>query len=159
MRCNHGTNVFKSQLPQNPDPQKDGVSGDDITHPQERQPLPDRLPQGLVEWLARINRRYLALNQEKTNDTRNQFVGCVADASKVVYSYLTILSTVFSVLWDLKNSALPPRNPCPIFLHACCDPLPACLSFLHKSSVFSGRSVVKKTGMKITIDIRNAAMN
>jgi hypothetical protein len=32
-------------------------------------PLPDRLPQSLVEWLACINRRYLALNQEKTNDT------------------------------------------------------------------------------------------
>ena len=45
------------------------VSGNDITHPQEQQPLPDRLPQSLIEWLARINRRYLALNQEKTNDT------------------------------------------------------------------------------------------
>ena len=54
---------------QNPDQQKDGTSGDDITHPQEQQPLPDRLPQSLIEWLARINRRYLALNQEKTNDT------------------------------------------------------------------------------------------
>ncbi|MHB1120927.1 MAG: hypothetical protein ACYC6H_01195 [Bellilinea sp.] len=54
---------------QNPDPQKDGVSGDDITHPQEQQTLPDRLPKGLIEWLARINQRYLALNQEKTNDT------------------------------------------------------------------------------------------
>ncbi len=55
--------------PQNPDPQKDGVSGDDITHLREQQTLPDRLPQSLIEWLARINRRYLALNQEKTNDT------------------------------------------------------------------------------------------
>jgi hypothetical protein len=55
--------------PQNPDPQKDGTSGDDITHPQEQQTLPDRLPKSLIEWLARINRRYLALNQEKTNDT------------------------------------------------------------------------------------------
>ena len=42
---------------------------DDITPSQEQQPLPDRLPQSLIEWLARINRRYLALNQEKTNDT------------------------------------------------------------------------------------------
>jgi len=33
----------------------------------EHQTLPDRLPQSLIEWLARINRRYLALNQEKTN--------------------------------------------------------------------------------------------
>ena len=53
----------------NPDPQKDGVSGDDITHPQEQQTLPDKLPKSLIEWLARINQRYLALNQEKTNDT------------------------------------------------------------------------------------------
>ena len=55
---------------QNPDPQVKGVSGNDITHPQEQQSVPDRLPQSLIEWLARINRRYLALNQEKTNDTR-----------------------------------------------------------------------------------------
>ena len=54
---------------ENPDPQAKLVSGDDITHPQEQQILPDRLPQSLIEWLARINRRYLALNQEKTNDT------------------------------------------------------------------------------------------
>jgi hypothetical protein len=56
-------------LPENPDPQEKPVSGDDITPSQEQQPLPDRLPQSLIEWLARINRRYLALNQEKTNDT------------------------------------------------------------------------------------------
>ena len=55
--------------PQNPDPQNDGVSGNDINHPQEQQTLPDRLPKSLIEWLARINQRYLALNQEKTNDT------------------------------------------------------------------------------------------
>ena len=42
---------------------------DDITRSQEQQPLPDRLPQSLIEWLARINCRYLALNQEKANDT------------------------------------------------------------------------------------------
>ena len=59
----------------NPDPQEKPVSGDDITpcqerlYPQLEAPLPDRLPQSLIEWLARINRRYLALNQEKTNDT------------------------------------------------------------------------------------------
>ncbi len=56
-------------IPKNPDPQVNRVSGDDITHPQEQQNLPDRLPQSLIEWLARINRRYLAINQEKTNDT------------------------------------------------------------------------------------------
>jgi len=59
-----------SQNPsENPDPQEKPVSGDDITPSQEQQTLPDRLPQSLIEWLARINRRYLALNQEKTNDT------------------------------------------------------------------------------------------
>ncbi len=31
--------------------------------------LPGRTPQSLIEWLARINRRYLAISQEKTNDT------------------------------------------------------------------------------------------
>ncbi len=60
---------FSHNTPQNPDPQKDGASGDDITHPQEQQTLPDRLPKSLIEWLARINQRYLALNQENTNDT------------------------------------------------------------------------------------------
>lgn len=64
--------------PQNPVPQKDGTSGDDITHPREQQALPDRLPRSLIEWLARtlapaasagVNPRYLALNQEKSNDS------------------------------------------------------------------------------------------
>ena len=54
---------------ENPDPQEKRFSGDDITVSQEQQPLPDRLPQSLIEWLARINLRYLALNREKTNDT------------------------------------------------------------------------------------------
>ena len=54
---------------ENPDQQEKPVSGDDITPTQEQPRLPDRLPQSLIEWLARINRRYLALNQEKTNDT------------------------------------------------------------------------------------------
>jgi len=51
------------------DPQSNRVSGDDINHSQEQQTLPDRLPQSLIEWLARINRRYLALSQEKANNT------------------------------------------------------------------------------------------
>jgi len=63
---------------QEPDPQKTAASEDDITASQEQQNLPDRLPKSLIEWLARphapaanvgVNRRYLALNQEKTNDT------------------------------------------------------------------------------------------
>ena len=56
-------------LSQKPDPQEKPSSGDDITPSQEQLCLPDRLPQSLIEWLVRINRRYLALNQEKTNDT------------------------------------------------------------------------------------------
>ena len=66
----------KSQnLSENPDPQEKPVSGDDITpsqeqlNPQLEVRLPDRTPQSLIEWLARINRRYLALDQEKTQDT------------------------------------------------------------------------------------------
>jgi hypothetical protein len=65
-----------SQNPsENPDPQEKLVSGDDITpsqeqlNPQLEVRLPDRTPQSLIEWLARINRRYLALDQEKTQDT------------------------------------------------------------------------------------------
>jgi hypothetical protein len=61
--------IGSQNFPENPDPQEKPVSGDDITPSQERPRLPDRLPQSLVEWLARINRRYLALNQEKANDT------------------------------------------------------------------------------------------
>jgi len=53
----------------NLDSQEKPVSGDDITPSQEQPRLPDRLPQSLIEWLARINRRYPALNQEKTNNT------------------------------------------------------------------------------------------
>jgi len=64
------TDTSASQnLPVNLDPQANRVSENDITHPQEQQILPDMLPESLIEWLARINRRYLALNQEKTNDT------------------------------------------------------------------------------------------
>ena len=55
--------------PYNHDSQEKPVSGDDINPSQEQQLLPYRLPQSLIEWLARINRRYLALNQEKTNDS------------------------------------------------------------------------------------------
>ena len=51
-------------LSKNPDAQEKRVSGDDIT-PSQEQPLPDRLPQSLIEWLARINRRYLASQYER----------------------------------------------------------------------------------------------
>jgi hypothetical protein len=65
MADENGSQNFSENL----DPQEKPVSGDDITPTQEQPRLPDRLPQSLIEWLARINRRYLALNQEKTNDT------------------------------------------------------------------------------------------
>ncbi len=64
--ANKPVSQFSSQ---NPDPQKDGLLEDGITDPQESQTLPDRLPLSLIEWLAQINRRYLALNQKKTNET------------------------------------------------------------------------------------------
>ena len=56
-------------ISENPDPQVKQVSGDDIPNSQGQHSLSDWLPQSLIEWLARINRRYLALNHEKTNDT------------------------------------------------------------------------------------------
>ena len=61
--------IVSQNISENPDPQEKPVSGDDITPSQEQPRLPDRLPQSLIEWLARINRRYLALNQENTYDT------------------------------------------------------------------------------------------
>jgi hypothetical protein len=39
-------------LSTNPDPQEKPVSGDDITHLQEQQTLPEKLLQSLIEWLA-----------------------------------------------------------------------------------------------------------
>jgi hypothetical protein len=56
-------------FPENPDPQEKTVSGDDIKSSQEQPRLPERLPQSLIEWLVRINRRYLVLDRETTNDT------------------------------------------------------------------------------------------
>ena len=52
---------LSQNFPENPDPQEKRVSGDDITPSQERS-LPDKLPQSLIEWLARINRCNLALS-------------------------------------------------------------------------------------------------
>ena len=49
---------------ENPYPQQKPVSGDDITPSQEQQSLPDKFPQSLIEWLVRINQRYLARVQE-----------------------------------------------------------------------------------------------
>jgi len=54
---------------ENPDAQPNSPLGDDITHFQEQSARPAALPKNLVDWLARINRRSQALNQEKLNDT------------------------------------------------------------------------------------------
>ena len=64
------TNKHSGQnFSENPDPQEKRLSRDVINHLQEQQILPDGLPMKLVDWLARINRRYLAINQGRTNDT------------------------------------------------------------------------------------------
>jgi hypothetical protein len=50
--------------PQNPDPQKDGVSGDDITHLQGQLHIPERPPKSLLDWLVRVHLRLMALEDE-----------------------------------------------------------------------------------------------
>ena len=45
---------LRQNFSNNPDPQEKQVSRDDITYLQEQQTLPFRLPQSLVDWLARI---------------------------------------------------------------------------------------------------------
>jgi hypothetical protein len=52
-----------------PDPQEKRVSGDDINPSQEQQVILARPPKSLVDWLARLNQRYLAFSQDKNNDT------------------------------------------------------------------------------------------
>ncbi len=50
--------------PQEPDPQKDGVSGDDITHLQGQLHIPERPPKSLLDWLVRVHLRLMALEEE-----------------------------------------------------------------------------------------------
>ena len=50
--------------PQNPDPQKDGISGDDITHLQGHLHIPERSPKSLLDWLVRVHLRLIALEDE-----------------------------------------------------------------------------------------------
>jgi hypothetical protein len=50
--------------PQNPDPQKDGISGDDITHLQGQLHIPERPPKSLLDWLVRVHLRLMALEEE-----------------------------------------------------------------------------------------------
>jgi len=70
--------TISQNLSQNLDQQKDGRLGDGITHTEQPKALPacrvvvdygDRLPKRLIEWLARINQRYLVLYQDEPNDT------------------------------------------------------------------------------------------
>ena len=53
---------------QNPDPQKDDGSGDDITPTQEQPRLPVRPPKSLLDWLVSVNLRLMALENEKSKD-------------------------------------------------------------------------------------------
>ena len=50
--------------PQNPDPQKDGTSGDDITHLQGQLQIPERPPKSLLDWLVHVHLRLMALEDE-----------------------------------------------------------------------------------------------
>jgi hypothetical protein len=61
-------NVSKN-ISKNPDPQKDGLLEDDITHPKERQINLNRPPKSLVDWLVRVHLRLMALENEKANDS------------------------------------------------------------------------------------------
>jgi hypothetical protein len=59
-----------SQYPsENPDPQVNRVSGDDITPSQEQQIVLASPPKSLVDWLVRVHLRLLALENEKANDS------------------------------------------------------------------------------------------
>ena len=53
----------------NPDPQKDGVSGDVITTSQEQPQIPERPPKSLLDWLVRVHLRLKALEDEKNKNT------------------------------------------------------------------------------------------
>ena len=54
---------------QNPDPQFNRLSGDDITPSQEQQTFLGRPPKSLVDWLVQVHLRLLALEQERNDDT------------------------------------------------------------------------------------------
>ncbi len=48
----------------NPDPQKDGLPGDDITAFQGQLHIPERPPKSLLDWLVRVHLRLMALEEE-----------------------------------------------------------------------------------------------
>ena len=51
-------------FPQNSDPQKDGVSGNDINTLQGQPQIPERPPKSLLYWLVRVHLRLMALEDE-----------------------------------------------------------------------------------------------
>ncbi len=63
-------NENASQNPsENPDPQENRVSEDDITPSQEQLRLLSKPPKSLVDWLVRVHLRLMALDNEKAEDT------------------------------------------------------------------------------------------
>ena len=61
--------LVSQNFSENPDPQKDGLLEDDITHPQEQQVTLNQPPKSLVDWLVRVHLRLMALENEKANDS------------------------------------------------------------------------------------------
>jgi hypothetical protein len=53
----------------NPDPQVNQVSGDDITPSQEQQMVLARPPKSLLDWLVRVHLRLMALENESAKDS------------------------------------------------------------------------------------------
>ena len=65
MTDEHGSQNFRENDP----PDETLILTSDITPSQEQQIPHVRIPQSLIEWLARVNRRYLALDQREDQDT------------------------------------------------------------------------------------------
>jgi hypothetical protein len=64
-----GKNVSQN-FSENPDPQEKRVSRGDINPSQEQTRLLERPPKSLLDWLVRVHLRLMALEKEKTKDTR-----------------------------------------------------------------------------------------
>ena len=56
-------------LTENPDPQVNQVSGDDITPSQEQQIVLAKPPKSLLDWLVRVHLRLMALENESAKDS------------------------------------------------------------------------------------------
>ena len=57
--------IVRQQFTQKPDPQLKPLPGSDIT-PHQEQEVHTKLPHSLAEWLAQINQRYQAIQQNQT---------------------------------------------------------------------------------------------